>query len=136
LFLFQPTNAQICITTLSLSITFIPSCFDISVSSSETSKLTTATRDCICSRKNTLLAKCIIMSHRIYCITQWWPNNILIYLNLIILWNCNFNSLNFKNICNLLRHKFLNSLRMKQRCWNLQEWTLYEEIVLWYISVH
>jgi hypothetical protein len=66
----------------------------------------TATRDCICSHKNTLLAQDIITSHRIYCITQQQPNNILIYFNLIIIRNCNFNSLNFKNLLNLAWHKF------------------------------
>ena len=34
LFLFQPTNAQLIITTVSLYIIYIPICFDISVSSS------------------------------------------------------------------------------------------------------
>jgi hypothetical protein len=34
LFLFQPTNAEIYITTLSLYIMFTPRCFDISMSSS------------------------------------------------------------------------------------------------------
>jgi hypothetical protein len=52
-----------------------------------------------------MLAQDILRSHRIYCITQRRPNNILIHFNLIILWKCNFNSLNFKNLRNLARHK-------------------------------
>ena len=53
-----------------------------------------------------LLAQDIITSNGFYCITKQRPNNILIYFNLIILWNCNFNSFNFKNLCNLARHKY------------------------------
>jgi len=53
--------------------------------------------DCISSHKYTLLAQDIIMSNRFYCITKGRPNNIAIYYNLIILWNCNFNSFSFKN---------------------------------------
>jgi len=34
LFLFQPTNGQIYITTVSLYIMYIPTCFNISISSS------------------------------------------------------------------------------------------------------
>jgi len=52
-----------------------------------------------------MLAQNIITSHRIFYITQRRPNNILIHTNLIILWNFNFNSLNFKNLRNLARHK-------------------------------
>ena len=62
--------------------------------------------DCICSHKNAMLAQAIITSHTIYCITQQQPSNILIYFNLIILLNCNFNSVNFNNSCILARHKF------------------------------
>jgi hypothetical protein len=69
--------------------------------------LTTAIWDCIWSHKNTRILQDIIPSHRIYCITQRRPNNIFMYLNLIILWNYNFDSLNFKNLRNLARHKFL-----------------------------
>jgi hypothetical protein len=59
------------------------------------------------SQKNTLLAQYITTLHRVYYITQQQPNDILTYFNLLILWNCNFNSHNFKNSCNLMRHKFL-----------------------------
>jgi len=48
----------------------------------------------------TLLAQEIITSKRFYCIIKERLNNIL-----IILWNCNFNSLNVKNLCNSARHK-------------------------------
>jgi len=36
-------------------------------------------------------------SHRIYCITQRRPNNIVTYFNPTILCNCNCNRRNFKN---------------------------------------
>ena len=61
--------------------------------------------DCICSHKYTLLAQDIKMSNRFCCIAKRRPNNIFVYFNLIILRNCNFNSFNFDNFCNLSRHK-------------------------------
>jgi hypothetical protein len=45
----------------------------------QTSKLTTSTRDYICSHKYTLLAQEIVTSNRIYFITEQQLNNILIY---------------------------------------------------------
>ena len=62
--------------------------------------LTTLTRERLCRHKNTLLAQEITTSSRFNCIIKQRLNNIL-----IILWNCNFNSLNVKNLCNLARHK-------------------------------
>jgi len=59
--------------------------------------------------QNTRLAQNILTSHRMYHIARLRPNNILIYFNLIILWNCNFNSLNFKNLCNLARYKIFET---------------------------
>jgi hypothetical protein len=64
----------------------------------QTSTLATATRDYIYNHRYALLTQDIVMSHRLYCITQRRPNNILVYFNPIILWNCNFNSVNFKNV--------------------------------------
>ena len=98
-FLFQPTNAQIYITTLSLYIMFTPPCFDISVSSSGSFKT-------LCLAKLHKFLKLWLLKLQ-FPITQRRPNNILIYFNLIILWNCNINSHNFKNLRNLARHKFL-----------------------------
>ena len=62
-------------------------------------------KHCICNHKHTLLAQVITTSNRFYCITKQRSKSILIFFNLIILWNCNFNSFNFKNSCNLARHK-------------------------------
>jgi len=64
------------------------------------------------------------------------PNNILTHFNLIILWNYNFNSFNSKNLRNLARHNFWNSLRMTQSCRNMREWTSYKKVVLLYIILH
>jgi len=55
--LLQPTNAQIYITILSQAA---------------------VTRDCVCSHINTLLSKDFVSSHRLCCITQRRPNDILI----------------------------------------------------------
>jgi hypothetical protein len=33
--------------------------------------------------------------------------NLNLNYNSIVLWNCNFNKLNFKDFCNLARHNFL-----------------------------
>jgi hypothetical protein len=55
--------------------------------------------------QKTLLPQGIITAHRIYCIIQRHPNKNLIYFNLTILGNFNVNNLNFKNLCNLARHK-------------------------------
>jgi hypothetical protein len=73
----------------------------------QTSTPPTSTRDCTCSHKHTPLAQDIIKSNRFYCVTKQRLNNIL-----IILWNFNFNSFNFKNLCNLARRKCKNSLIM------------------------
>ena len=54
---------KIYITTLSLYIMFTPACFEISVSSSGSSTLITATWDCIWSHKSTVFAQDIITSH-------------------------------------------------------------------------
>ena len=153
LFLLQPTNAQIYITSFSLYMLFTATYFDTSVSSSgsfknlylatlhrflelkllklqfhktirwklfgchwvmqyslyditvscevtcQTSTQSTVTRDCICSHINTLLSQDIVTLHRLYCITQWEPNN----FHLIILWNCNFNSCNYNNWCTVAK---------------------------------
>jgi hypothetical protein len=70
----------------------------------QTSTLTTATRDCICSDKNVLLAQGIVTSHRLYGVTEQQLNNVIIYIYLIKLWN--FDSLNF----NTLRTGILSSI--------------------------
>ena len=44
-----------------------------------------------------------VTSYRLYCITQWQPNN----FHLIILWNCNFKSFNSNNWCTVAKYKFL-----------------------------
>jgi len=62
----------------------------------QTSTLTSV-QDCICSHKYTLLAQVVITLNKFYCITKCWPNNILIYFNLVILWNCNFYRFSFKD---------------------------------------
>ena len=49
------------------------------------------------------------------------------YCNLIILQTCNFN-----HLCYLANFRFWNSLRMIQRCQNMQEWALYKEKIMWY----
>ena len=71
----------------------------------QTSTIKTSTRECICGHKYTLLARDIIMLNRFYCINKQRPNSVLIYSNLVVLWNSNFNSFNFKNLRNLARHK-------------------------------
>jgi hypothetical protein len=55
----------------------------------------TLTRDCVCSHLDKLLSQCPVTFHKLHRITQQQPSN----FNLIILWNCNFNSFNFKKLC-------------------------------------
>jgi hypothetical protein len=73
------------------------------LSTRQTNTQATVTMDCIYSHINTLLAQEIVTSHGLYCITQRQSNN----FNLIILWNCCFNSFNLNNVCNLAKYKFL-----------------------------
>jgi hypothetical protein len=58
-------------------------------------------------------------SHRLHCIIQPPPNNILMYLKLIMLGDSNYESYNFKNLRNLAKYKIWNSLRMTQMCRNM-----------------
>jgi hypothetical protein len=60
-------------------------------------------------QKKTLLGQNIITSHRMHRINRRRPNSVLIYFNLIIFCNCNFNGFNFKNPCNLARHKIFET---------------------------
>jgi len=81
------------------------SLYDITVScevTCQTSTQSTVARDCICNHINTLLSQDIVMLHRLYCITQWQPNN----FHLIILCNCNFKSCNSNNWCTIAKYKF------------------------------
>ena len=48
----------------------------------------------------------------------------------------NFNSFNSKDLRNLAKYKFWNSLGMTQRCQNMEEWTLYKEKIVIYIFMH
>jgi len=64
--------------------------------------ISTFIADCICCHINTTFAQDIVTSHRIYCITQRRSSN----CNLVILWNYNFNSVNFKSLCILAKYKF------------------------------
>ena len=85
LVLFQPTNTQIYITTLYLYIMFTPTCFDISVSSSRSFNNVRLAK----LRKLLIIRLLKLQLHKI------------IRLNCInVLWNCNFNSLNIKNLRN------------------------------------
>jgi len=92
LFLFQPTNTQIYITTLYLYIIFTLTCFDISVLSSGRFKIF-----CLAKFRRFLRLRLLKLQF----------HKILIYFNLIILCNCTFNSLNIKNLPNLARRKML-----------------------------
>ena len=89
LFLFQPTNEQMYITTVSLYIMY--------------TSLSIFTTSTIMYPYIHIISDCIY-SHK-YRITKRRPNNVLVYFNLNNLWNCNFNSFSFRNLCNLAGHK-------------------------------
>jgi len=94
MFLFQPTNAQIYITTLHLYIMFTLTCFYISVSYSG-------------SFNNLRLAK--LRKFLILRLSVLQLRKIIRLKYIKILWNCNFNSLNLKNLRNLARHKIFET---------------------------
>jgi len=86
--------------------------------------------DCICSHKYTLFAQEIITSNIFYCITKQRLNNSN-YFNyfLIILWKCGFNIFNYKNLCNLARHKCKTPWWWQRNVETMLECKLYKMIL-------